>query len=623
MSFRVYPPRWVSPRRPRDNTRTNRGGRTTTRHRYPGRDPNPSVPNHILQDSRKRTQGKTTQNFEETVPKCYHEYKDIFSKEAFDELPPRRPWDHAIEIIPGAEAIDSRIYPLNREEQKQLDAFLEENLTSGRIRPSKSPMAAPFFFVKKKDGSLRPVQDYRRLNIDIRWGFNNVRIKEGDEWKAAFRTNRGLFEPLVMFFGLKNSPATFQTMMNALFRDLITEGHVVIYMDDILIFTETLEQHRHIVKQVLRKLRENKLFAKPEKCSFEQSEVEYLGVIVSHNQVRMDPRKIRAVKDWPAPKNVKEVQQFLGFANFYRRFIEGFGGLARPLSGLTGKKDWEWGKEQNEAFEAIKGKICSAPVLTMPNDNGMFRIECDSSDFAIGAILSQQQVDMKWKPVAYLSHALNPTERNYEIYDKELLAVMTALSEWRQYLLGAKETFEIFTDHKNLEYFQKPQKLNRRQARWVTEMQEYDFTLHHKPGKTMTKADALSRRAGHDKGQSDNENVTVLKEEWFRTLSIESDQDLLNRIRKVHKNRDKSVAKALSEKLEGWSESEDGIVTWKDRLYVPVDRKLREEIVRLHHNVPTAGHPGRHKTHELITRNYWWPKIQEFIRTYVEGCEAC
>jgi hypothetical protein len=312
-------------------------------------------------------QVKREQTFEEMVPLPYYQYKDIFSKEAFDELLPRCPWDHAIELIPGAEAVDSWIYPLNLEEQKQLDTFLEENLTSGQIRPSKSPMAAPFFFVKKRDGSLRPVQDYRQLNkitvtncyplpliqelidklqgaqyyskIDIQWGFNNVQIKEGDEWKAAFWTNQGLFEPLVMFFGLKNLPATFQTMMNTLFRDLITEGHVVIYMDDILTFTKTLEEHRRVVTQVLQRRGENKLFAKPEKCSFEQTEVEYLGVLVSHNQVKMDPAKIRAVKEWPAPTTVKQVQQFLGFANFYRRFIEGFGGLARPLSGLTGKKD--------------------------------------------------------------------------------------------------------------------------------------------------------------------------------------------------------------------------------------------------------------------------------------------
>ena len=229
-------------------------------------------------------------------------------------------------------------------------------------------MASPFFFIKKKDGSLRPVQDYRKLNeimvknryllpliqelvdklkgarhftkMDIRWGYNNVRIKEGDEWKAAFRTNRGLFEPLVMFFGLTNSPATFQTMMNTLFKQEIDEGVLIIYMDDLLVFTKTIEEHRRIVKRVLKKLRENKLFLKPEKCSFEQSEVEYLGMLISHNTVKMDPAKVAAIQTWPTPQKKQDIQQFLGFCNFYRRFIEGYAKIAKPLNELTGKTEW-------------------------------------------------------------------------------------------------------------------------------------------------------------------------------------------------------------------------------------------------------------------------------------------
>ena len=267
-------------------------------------------------------------------------------------MPNPKPWDHAIELIPGEKPSNCKIYPLSPVEQKELDIFLRENLDSGRIRPSKSPMASPVFFIKKKDGALRLVQDYRALNtitvknkyplpliselieklrgaryftkLDVRWGFNNVRMKKGDEWKAAFRTNRGLFEPLVMFFGLTNSPATFQTMMNDIFHDLITEGFVVVYLDDILIFTETIEQHRTITRRVLQLLKENQLFLKPDKCEFEKTKVEYLGVIISHNSVEMDPVKIAGVAEWPEPTNKKEVQSFLGFTNFYRRFILDF-----------------------------------------------------------------------------------------------------------------------------------------------------------------------------------------------------------------------------------------------------------------------------------------------------------
>jgi len=227
------------------------------------------------------------------------------------KLPNRKPWDHAIELVPGAEAKGCKVYPISVVEQSELDHFLTENLETGHIRPSKSSMASPVFFIKKKDSSLRLVQDYWMLNdmpvknkyplplisklvnqlrgakyftkLDVRWGFNNVRIKEGDEWKAAFRTNRGMFEPLVMFFGLTNSPATFQTMMNDIFTDMISEGVVVVYLDDILIFTKDLEEHRRITHQVLGRLAEHQLYLRPEKCEFEKTRIEYLGLVISEN----------------------------------------------------------------------------------------------------------------------------------------------------------------------------------------------------------------------------------------------------------------------------------------------------------------------------------------------------
>jgi len=294
-----------------------------------------------------------------------------------------------------------------------------------------------------------------------------------------------------MFFGLTNSPATFQTMMNHL-RDLIARGKVAVYLDDILIFTKDLLEHRKIVKEVLKILQENKLYLKPAKCEFEKEEMKYLGMIIGKGQVRMDPAKVAAIAGWPIPKNKKEIQQFLGFANYYRRFIKDFSGITKPLTSLTGKEQWAWNPEQQTAFEQIKRCMCSKPVLTIPVDNALYRLEADSSDYASGAVLSQK-VNDKWHPIAYMSKALNKMERNYEIYDKEMLAIMNALNEWRQYLMGASETFEIWTDHQNLQYFRKPQKLNRRQARWMTELSEYHYGLRHKPGKSNVKPDILLR----------------------------------------------------------------------------------------------------------------------------------
>src|ERR1700759_4919160 len=319
--------------------------------------------------------------------------------------------------IPRVEPRSSKIYLLSLKEQAELDAFLEENLKSGWIRPSKSPMASLVFFIKKKDGSLRLVQDYHALNaitiknryplplvselinnlcgakyftkLDVRWGYNNVRVKEGDEWKAAFRTNRGLFEPLVMFFGLTNSPATFQTMMNEIFQDLISERVVAIYMDDILIYTKTKEEHDRVTRLVLERLREHKLYLKAKKCEFCKTKVEYLGMIISENSVEMDPTKVAGVRDWPVPTNIKEVQSFLGFANFYHRFIKDFVKIARPMFDVT-KKDvpFSWSSACQDAFKGLKLAMTWAPVLLMPDVMKQFRLECDSSDFATGAVLS-------------------------------------------------------------------------------------------------------------------------------------------------------------------------------------------------------------------------------------------
>jgi hypothetical protein len=607
---------------------------------------------------------RLNQSLRDTVPLPYHKFKEVFLKESFDELPARKKWDHVIELIPGAKEFSTKLYPMSPGEQDELDKFLDENLKSGRIRPSKSPMVSPVFFVKKKDGSLRFVQDYRKLNamtirnryplplvpdmmrrmsgakyftkLDVRWGYNNIRIREGDEWKAAFRTNRGSFEPLVMFFGLCNSPATFQTMMNEIFKELIDQGTVVVYMDDILIFTKTLEEHREVTGQVLQILKNNNLYLKPEKCIFEVPKVEFLGLILSENRVEMDPVKIEGVRSWPAPSSVKQLQSFLGFINFYRRFIEGFSQIARPLNDLT-RKDvkWVWQKKHQEAFEELKGKVTSAPLLVQPDVARPFKLETDASDYATGAVLSQLCEDEKWRPVAFLSKSLNDAERNYQIYDKELLSVIRALKEWRYLLEGATHPIEIYNDHRNLTYFMGAQDLNRRQARWSLFLSRFHFTMHHRPGRHSGKPDALSRRSDHKKEEKDNTSQVLLTPEFFAVKAAggvvltTEDTSILERIKKC-RNRDEAVVKAVKElknsqgnlhKAE-WAE-EDGIVTFQGKVYVPKDGALRHDIVHSHHDATIAGHPGRWKTLELVSRNYWWPGISRYVAAYLKGCDRC
>jgi Reverse transcriptase (RNA-dependent DNA polymerase). len=307
-------------------------------------------------------------------------------------------------------------------------------------------------------------------------------------------------------------------MMNDILGDLIRIRLVMVYLDDILIFGTCLKEHRQLVKEVLKRLRKNDLFAKAEKCFFEQSSIKYLGVIISENKVQMDEEKLAGVLEWPVPTKVKQVQAFLGFANFYRRFIEDFAKMSKPLTDLT-KKDrtWTWGPEQQESFEALKKAFTTAPVLRIPNDEDPFKLSTDASDFATGAVLSQQDpVTTKWHPVAFFSKSLDIHERNYEIYDKELLAIIRGLEEYRHHLEGHPIKVEIWSDHQNLTFFRTAQKLTRRQARWALYLTRFDYVLYHKPGKTMQAEDPLSRRADHEMGiDLDNMNQVLLKPEFF------------------------------------------------------------------------------------------------------------
>src|SRR5882724_6647494 len=261
--------------------------------------------------------------------------------------------------------------------------------------------------------------------LDVHWGYN-VRIKEGDKWKAAFQTNRGLFKPLVMFFSLTNSPTTFQMMMNDIFKELIDEGVVTIYMDDILIFGgQTREQHHEIVVRVLNILRKHCLYLKAEKCTFEQPMVEYLGLILSEGHMEMDPVKVAGVRDWLTPRSVTEVQSFIGFINFYRRFIQDFSHVAKPLHQLTKKgEEWRWANEEQASFKELKHLITSTLIMVQLNQDVPFQLETDASGYATGVVLSQLGDDGKWHLVSFTSKGLDAAERNYEVHDKELLSVI-------------------------------------------------------------------------------------------------------------------------------------------------------------------------------------------------------
>ena len=271
-----------------------------------------------------------------------------------------------------------------------------------------------------------------------------MRTKEGDEWKVAFLMPEGSFEPTVIFFRLTNSLAMFQAMMNNLLRDLAVEEKVVVFIDDVMVATETEEGHDEIVEEVLRRLEENDLFVKLEKCVWKVREVGFLGVIIGEDRVRMEKEKVQGVIEWPVPRSVRNVQKFLGLANYYRRFVKNFAKIAKPLHEMTRKETkWSWGEKQQSAFEELKERFTTEPVLVTPDLDKEMRVEVDASDFTIDGVLSMKGEDERWRPVVYISKSLNEAKRNYEIHNKKMLAIIWYLEAWRHFLKGAKEQFEI------------------------------------------------------------------------------------------------------------------------------------------------------------------------------------
>lgn len=411
-----------------------------------------------------------------------------------EELPPHRPgFDHEIELKPDAKLPQATPYGMGEKELRVLLKWIKDNLAKDFIQPSKSHVASPILFVKKPAGGIRVCVDYRGLNaatvrnrypiplisetlrrvtkgkvftkLDIVAAFNKLRVKSGQEPLTAFVTRYGLFESKVMPFGLCGAPGTWQRYINEVLREHL-DDFCTAYLDDILIWSENRKEHKEHVRKVLQRLLEAGLTVDIDKCEFYAEKVKYLSFIVGHNRIEMDTAKISAIQEWDAPRAKKHVQSFLGFTNYYRRFIRNYSRLAKPLTELTKKGEtFRWNDKAQQAFYTLKQKFLEAPILQGYDWEKLTRLETDASDGAVGAAMFQQNDEGMWMPVAFMSSKMSPAECNYEIYDKELLAIVNAFKEWRPELEGAPETVHVLTDHKNLEYFMTQRTLNRRQAR--------------------------------------------------------------------------------------------------------------------------------------------------------------
>ncbi|KAI3773509.1 hypothetical protein L1987_48039 [Smallanthus sonchifolius] len=442
------------------------------------------------------------------------EYPEVFPDE-LPGVPPDRQVEFLIDLVPGTTPIAKSLYRLAPKEMQELKKQLLELLDKGFIQPSSSPWGAPILFVRKKDGTMRMCIDYRDLNkvtiknryplpriddlfdqlqgatyfskIDMRSGYHQVKVTPGDVPETAFRTRSGHYEFLVMPFGHTNAPAIFMDLMNRVCKPYL-DKLVIVFIDDILIYSKNQADHEQHLRAVLELPKKEELYVKFSKYEFWIREVQFPGHVINEQGIQVDPAKIEAINKWEVPKNPTKIRRFLGLAGYYRRFIHDFFNIATQLTMLTQKASkFIWGPRQEEAFNTLKQKLCSALILSLPEGTEDFVVYCDTTHYGMGCVLMQRS-----KVIAYASRQLKIHERNYTTHDLELGAVVFALKIWRHYLYGTKCT--IYTDHKSLKHVFEHKELNMRQRRWMKLLNDYDCEIQYHPGKANVVPDALSRK---------------------------------------------------------------------------------------------------------------------------------
>ena len=552
----------------------------------------------------------------------------------------------------------------------EVNSMIDDMLKKAVIQPSSSPWSAPVVLVKKKSGDLRLCVDYRQLNqvtrrdafplpriddlfdslagarffstLDLASGYWQVEVKEADRPKTAFSVPSGLYEFQTMPFGLVNAPATFQRVMQKALQDLVPNVCLV-YLDDVIVLGRSIDEHLCNLEKVLSHLSDVGLTLKPTKCRFLCPEVCYLGHIVSADGIRTDPSKTDQVASWPTPRNVEEVRSFLGLASYYRRFVNGFARIAEPLTRLTRKETiFQWDDKCEESFRNLKEKLCSAPILKFSDNSeqgGMFILDTDASDYAIGAVLSQLNSDGKEHVIAYGGRALNKNERNYCTTRKEMLALINFLKHYRHYLLGRK--FLVRTDHQSLTWLQNFKDAEGQIARWQECLQEYDFTCKHRPGKEHGNADALSRKPVRNHGDCPScstqyvRAVTFLEPEfqmWANLQSTDPETRILYQALKEGGERPSSSAME-NQSYETrclwalWNQLilNNGVIfmqhgpNYMARLIVPRSH-VKATLSKLHEEL---GHAGINKLERAARSRFWWPHLHRDVTNFCNACVQC
>ncbi|XP_058755573.1 uncharacterized protein LOC131628770 [Vicia villosa] len=546
-------------------------------------------------------------------------------------LPPSRQHDHHINLLPNTPPINVKPYRYPHTKKEAMTKMIQDMLQEGTIRPSTSPFSSPVLLVKKKDGTWRFCVDYRALNavtvkdrfpiptidelldelntasifskIDLCSGYHQIRLASEDTHKTAFRTFDGHYEFLVMPFGLTNGPTTFQSAMNDLLRPFLRK-FVLVFFDDILIYSANFQDHLTHLQVIFELLAEQHFFVKLSKCVFAASQIEYLGHIISKGGVAPDSEKVKAILDWPTPRSLTTLRGFLGLTGFYRRFVKGYATLAAPLTDLLRSTTFKWSTEAAKAFTELKAKMTDMPVLALPDFTKEFTVETDASGVAIGAVLSQEG-----HPIAFFSKKMCPRMQSSSVYVREMFAITESVKKWRQYLIGQR--FHIFTDQKSLRNLLLQRIQTPEQERWTAKLQGFDFEISYKPGKSNCVADALSRK--FEPAPATFFALSSPLPDLLQTLKLFYKHDTVGQ----------NFTQLVNQNNQNDYSMNQGLLYYKNRLFIPEIADLRKQVVREFHQTPTAGHSGVRATLARLSSSFCWPGMYLEVKNMVKQCSIC